>query len=140
MEPLLKASADKLRAALQLLFASVDAYSGFDPTRDYSPREREPFDAMSDRYLRAFESSLKYFRTFERVREVAVSDTFRDLLNRMHKVGLISDVQTWLDLRDLRNRIAHEYLPEELARIYTSITTTVAQEFRALGQRIEQGP
>lgn len=91
---------------------------------------------MSDRYLRAFESSLKFFRTFERVREVSVSDTFRDLLNRMHKVGLISDVQTWLDLRDLRNRIAHEYLPEELAKIYTAITTTVAQELRSLDQRI----
>lgn len=136
MEPLLQSSADKLKAALQLLLASVDTYPGFDPARDYTPREREPFDAMSDRYLRAFESSLKFFRTFERVREVSVSDTFRDLLNRMHKVGLISDVQTWLDLRDLRNRIAHEYLPEELAKIYTAITTTVAQELRSLDQRI----
>lgn len=48
MEALLKESSDKLTAALELLFASVDGYPGFDPC-------------------------LKSFRTFERVREVAVS-------------------------------------------------------------------
>lgn len=35
----------------------------------YSLQEREPYDALSDRFLRAFESSLKFFRTWERVRE-----------------------------------------------------------------------
>jgi hypothetical protein len=136
MEPLLRDSTDKLRSALDLLFASVDDYAGFDPARPYTPKEREPFDALSDRYLRAFESCLKYFRTFERTREVAVSETFRDLLQRMHKVGLISDVQTWLNLRDLRNRIAHEYLPEELAKIYEGIVTMAGQEMRALRTRM----
>lgn len=135
MEPLLQDSAAKLDAALELLFASVDGYPGFDAARSYPPKEREPLDALCDRYLRAFESCLKFFRTFERVREVQVSETFRDLLNRMHKLGFISDVQTWLDLRDLRNRIAHEYLPEELARIYAEITTTAAREFKALRSR-----
>ena len=63
VEPLLAGSRDKLLAALALLFASVDAYPGFDPQRTYTPKEREPFDALSDRYFRAFESSLKFFRT-----------------------------------------------------------------------------
>lgn len=137
MEPLLKDSSDKLAAALALLFASVDGYAGFDPRHTYTPKEREPFDALSDRYLRAFESCLKFFRTFERAREAAVSETFRDLLQRMHKVGLISDVQTWLTLRDLRNRIAHEYLPEELAKIYEGITGTATQEMRTLKTSID---
>lgn len=136
MEALLKESSDKLTAALELLFASVDGYPGFDPARAYTPKEREPFDALSDRYLRAFESCLKFFRTFERLREASVSDTFRDLLQRMHKVGLITDAQIWLNLRDLRNRIGHEYLPEELAKIYGGITTTAAQEMRMLKSQI----
>lgn len=136
MEILLQESARKLVAALDLLFASVDSYPGFDPTRDYTPKEREPLDALCDRYLRTFESCLKFFRTFERVREAQPSETFRDLLNRMHKLGFISDVQTWLDLRDLRNRIAHEYLPEELAKIYAGITTTAAHEMNRLKQTV----
>lgn len=132
VEPILAASRDKLRAALELLFASVDDYSGFDPAFPYTPKQREPFDALSDRYLRAFESALKFFRTFERVREAAPSETFRDLLLRITKLGFISGPETWLRLRDLRNRLAHEYLPEELARIYEAIVTEAAREFREL--------
>ncbi len=108
VEPLLAGSRDKLMAALELLFASVEAYSGFDPQRTYTPQEREPFDALSDCYLRAFESSLKFFRTWERMREAAPSESFRDLLLRMEKLGFISDAGRWLQLRDVRNRIAHE--------------------------------
>ena len=90
VEPLLADSQAKLRAALALVFASAAGYAPFALNRVYSPQEREPYDALSDRFLRAFESSLKFFRTWERVREAHASETFRDLLLRMEKVGLIS--------------------------------------------------
>ena len=105
VEPLLADSHAKLRAALELVFASDAGYAPFAPGRIYSPQEREPYDALSDRFLRAFESSLKFFRTWERVQEANVSETFRDLLLRMEKIGLISDLATWIALRDLRNRV-----------------------------------
>ena len=91
---------------------------------------------MCDRYLRSFESSLKFFRTWERVREAAPSDTFRDLLLRMEKSGFISSAATWLTLRDLRNRIAHEYLPEEPQKIYSAIVGTATPEMRRLAARV----
>ena len=137
-EPMLAASRDKLFAALELLFASVDDYSGFDPMLPYTPKQREPFDALSDRYLRAFESSLKFFKTWERVREAAPSETFRDLLLRMAKIGLITDLETWLNMRDIRNRIAHEYLPAELAHIYAGIVEMAAAELRRLAAKTSQ--
>jgi hypothetical protein len=98
----------------------------------YSPREREPYDALSDRFLRAFESSLEVFRTWERVREANASETFRDLLLRMEKVGLIGDLATWIGLRDLRNRVVHDYLPDELAALYAAIIEDAVPEFRRL--------
>jgi hypothetical protein len=131
----LSASKDRLAAALEILFASVDAYVPFDPARRYTPKEREPYDALTDRYLRAFESSLKFFRTLERFREVAPSESFRDLLQRMEKYGVITGAPLWIELRDTRNRIAHEYLPEELAKIYADIVGPAATELRyVLGQ------
>ncbi len=136
VEPLLAGSRDKLIAALALLFASVDTYPGFDPQRTYTPKEREPFDALSDRYLRAFESSLKFFRTWERVREAAPSESFRDLLLRMEKLDFISAAGLWLRLRDVRNRIAHEYLPGELEKIYLAIIGPGDQEMRRLAQKV----
>ena len=138
LEPLITASREKLFSAFDLLFASVDDYQGFDPSRNYTPKEREPFDALSDRYLRAFESSLKFFRTLERAREVAPSETFRDLLLRMHKLDFISDLDTWLRLRDIRNRIAHEYLPGELEKIYASVVGPATAELRRLAHRAAQ--
>ena len=136
IEPLLAGSRDKLIAALTLLFASIDYYPEFDPQRTYSPKEREPFDALSDRYRRAFESSLKFFRTWERVREAAPSESFRDLLLRMEKLDFISDAGLWLQLRDVRNRVAHEYLPGELEKIYLAITGPGDQEMRRLAQKV----
>lgn len=127
---ILSASKDKLAAALDILFASVDAYVPFDPARRYTPKEREPYDALTDRYLRAFESSLKFFRTLERFREAAPSESFRDLLQRMEKYGVITAVSLWIEMRDTRNRVAHEYLPQELAKIYAEIVGPAAAELR----------
>jgi hypothetical protein len=132
VEPLLADSQAKLRAALALVFASAAGYTPFALDRVYSPREREPYDALSDRFLRAFESSLKFFRTWERVREAHASETFRDLLLRMEKVGLISGLATWIGLRDLRNRVVHDYLPEELAALYAAIIGEAVPEFQRL--------
>jgi hypothetical protein len=137
MEPLLIAARQQLLAALEMLLASVADYPGFDPERSYTPKEREPLDAMSDRYLRAFEAALKLFRTWERLREAAPSDTFRDLLQRGEKVRLFSSVAQWITLRDLRNRIAHEYLPGEIAKIYALMVSEGAQELARLQREVE---
>jgi hypothetical protein len=76
-----------------------------------------------------------FFRTWEQVREAAPSESFRDLLLRMEKLGFISETGVWLILRDVRNRIAHEYLPDELAKIYASLVGPAATEFRRLRER-----
>ncbi len=133
---ILDASKDKLAAAFDILFASIDGYVPFDPARRYTPKEREPYDALTDRYLRAFESSLKFFRTLERFREAAPSESLRDLLQRMEKYGAISRAALWIDLRDTRNRIAHEYLPQELAKIYADIVGPAATELRYVQSRM----
>ncbi|MDP1607260.1 MAG: nucleotidyltransferase substrate binding protein [Rhodocyclaceae bacterium] len=128
----------RLNAALDIFLASVADYPGFDPDQNYTPKESEPLDALSDRFLRAFESSLRFFRTWEQVREAAPSESFRDLLLRMEKLGLISEISVWLALRDVRNRIAHEYLPDELAKIYAALVGSGATEFRRLREQAER--
>lgn len=137
-EPLLVESAAKLRAALALLFASAADHVPFDPARAYTPKQREPYDALCDRFLRAFESAPKFFRTWERVREAAASETFRDLLLRMEKLGLISSHEAWIAVRDLRNRVVHDYLPEELAGVYSLVITEAVPEFRRLVAAIDR--
>jgi uncharacterized protein YutE (UPF0331/DUF86 family) len=138
MEALLAAARHRVLAAIDIYLASVTDYVAYEPDRAYTPKEREPYDALSDRYLRAFESSVRLFRTWEQLREAAPSESFRDVLLRMEKLGLISAMATWLNLRDVRNRIAHEYLPDELAKIYAAMVGEAAAELRRLQTYVEE--
>ena len=45
---------------------------------------------------------------------------------------LISSHDLWLIIRDLRDRVAHEYIPGELTHLYAGIVGTAVPEFRRL--------
>ena len=84
-----EAARGKAIRSISLFAASVRRYRSFDPKRRYTPKQLEPYDAMADRYLRAVEASIRYFRAYERYQFGETSDTLRDLLSRMEKLGLI---------------------------------------------------
>ncbi len=44
------------------------------------------------------------------------------LLNRMEKIGLVRDAELWLAMRNTRNRIVHDYLPEQIAQMFETIS------------------
>ncbi|MBK9445468.1 MAG: nucleotidyltransferase substrate binding protein [Betaproteobacteria bacterium] len=121
-DALLVAATKRYADSAALLEASLRRYRPFDTTRAYTPEELEPYDAMCDRYLRVVEMAIRYFRTLERSRLALNSESYRDLLGNIAKWGLIEDVDLWFRMRDLRNRIAHDYLPEQLRRIYEAIS------------------
>ena len=107
----------RMARGVELVEASLTGLLPFDPARTYTPKELEPYDALSDRFVRATEASLKFFRSYERDMFAENSDTLRDLLSRMHKLSLVSSVQLWIAMRDIRNRIVHDYLPEKLKEL-----------------------
>ncbi len=127
---LLSATRQKLESAYRLVEASVARTSDYDPDADYSPEELEPYDALSDRFMRAVETSIRFFRSYERFVEGLQSDTFRDTLHAVAKADLISDVDLWMDMRDVRNRIVHDYSPEQRARLYEEIRGRFFEELQ----------
>ncbi len=116
-----EAAAAKFRDAVSLVEASLNKLSRYDASYDYSADEREPYDALCDRFVRAVEVGLKFFRSYERYQFGEESDTARDLLNRMEKLGMTSSVEMWFKMRDVRNRIVHDYLPEQIKQMYDDI-------------------
>ncbi len=52
-------------------------------------------------------------KLFKEILMVADEDvenlTFRDVLNKLEKIGVLNERQDWLRLRELRNSVAHEY-------------------------------
>ena len=91
----------------------------------------EPYDALSSRFERFIEIALnKFFRSVEIHEFSKSSDSLRDRLFMMQKFGLISSVELWMEMRDFRNRIAHDYLPEQLAIIFNNIRDRFATEMK----------
>lgn len=136
--PLLEASRRRYEAAAELLAASLSRYRPFDPARTYTPDELEPYDALCDRYMRAVEMAIRCLRTIERARLADNSESYRDLLGNAAKWGLIGDVEQWFRMRDLRNRIVHDYLPEKLAEIYVLIIRDYAPEMLRLREALKR--
>lgn len=134
---LLGAGRRKVESAVRLVGASVGRTSEYRPEENYTPEELEPFDAMSDRFIRAVETCIHFFRSYERFVEGVQSDTFRDTLHVARKADLVTDTELWMDMRDVRNRIVHDYSPEQRARLYAEIRGRFFEELQHVIRRIE---
>lgn len=134
---LLDASKLKTLNAIALVEASLKELSSFDPNKQYSPKELEPYDALSDRFVRAVETCIKFFKSYEYYLYTAASDTFRDLLLNMEKQRLISGAELWVDMRDIRNRIVHDYLPDQIKNIFDLIMTDFKDELLRVKQKVK---
>lgn len=136
----IKAIADSNRQkaikAIQLVFASLVDYKPFDPKRAYTPKELEPYDALSDRFVRVVECVLRYFRSYEMLEFAEQSDSTRALLNRMEKLSLVSQAECWLSMRNIRNRIVHDYLPEQTAQMFAEIAKVYSTELEMVYKSI----
>ena len=130
LELLAESNREKARRTIDLVVASLSEYRPFDPAATYTPKELEPYDALADRFVRAVECCLRYFRSHE-LREFAEqSDSTRSLLNRMEKLDLVSNTNLWLQMRNGRNRIVHDYLPEQTAQMYSEISGPYGKELQ----------
>lgn len=115
---LLEAAWSKVSLASSLYLHSAEKLPAFDPKRPYSPDELEPYDALVTRFERAVEVFLKFFRTVESFETADTGSTVRDCLGLMCKLRLTEQVDVWMEMREVRNRIAHDYLPEKVHGIY----------------------
>jgi uncharacterized protein with HEPN domain len=55
----------------------------------------------------------------------------------MEKLDFIDDVITWMKMRDVRNRIVHDYLPDEIKKIYDSIMGPFGKQLQKVKKKIE---
>ena len=133
---LITAARQKVLNTIMLVEASLSRITPYDVNQNYTPEEMEPYDAMSGRFIRAIEVSLKFFRTYERYLFVESSDIIRDLLNRMATVDLITSTQLWVAMRDVRNRIVHDYLPKDIKQIYDVIQNQFGNELKQLQSKL----
>ncbi len=84
-----------------------------------SDSELEAWDGFASRFARTSDIFLsKYVKAYVLKDDPAFDGGFVDQLNRAEKLGLIHSVQTWMEIRELRNATVHEYSDQDLEKIF----------------------
>jgi uncharacterized protein YutE (UPF0331/DUF86 family) len=97
-----------------------------------TPAERETLEALTARFSRLTDYLVqRLFRTLDQ-HELTDEGSPLDRLNRFEKRGIISSTQTWREMRELRNEIAHEYLIEKSDHVVQDAFQFSAELFSAL--------
>jgi len=110
-----------LKKAVYLLKASLRKFKPYRVNKIYSPVELEYYDSLAFRFEKSVELFLHFFKGLESYYSGNISDTLRDRLLFMQKLKMIDSIDFWIEARLLRNKVAHDYLPEQLKDIYQEI-------------------
>ena len=87
----------------------------------YNAEEQVEFEALTSRFARLSDLLVqKIWRGLYLV-ELESDGTVRDRINKAEKKGLITSADDFIELRLLRNHIAHDYAVTELVEIYQQV-------------------
>jgi len=89
--------------------------------KDYVIEDMDQFEAFTSRFARMSDMLIqKVFRLLDKI-ELDDEGTIRDRINRAEKKGLIESADIFIQIRIVRNDIAHEYHIETLKDIYKKV-------------------
>ena len=113
---------NELDKAGEVLAYSFKKCSKVGIKADLSNDELESFEALTSRFARLSDIIIqKIFRYFD-VLDLEDSGTVRDRINRAEKKGIIESAEEFIELRLLRNEIAHEYKSDTIYDIFERVT------------------
>ena len=97
---------------------------------EFSFEELESIDSLTSKFGRTSDIYLQ--KVLRSIWMLLREDTVPliDLLNRAEKLMIIVSAEELLQMRDIRNQIAHEYLPEAVPELATEavVMTTLLQK------------
>ncbi|RKX84070.1 MAG: hypothetical protein DRP57_06635 [Spirochaetes bacterium] len=118
---LIKNELDIMNRAKDILEYSYKTCSIISIKDTYLNDELDKFEALTSRFARLSDIlTQKIFRLIEYL-EMESPGTVRDRINRAEKWGLIDKADDFFLIRELRNSIAHEFLPEAINQIYREV-------------------
>jgi uncharacterized protein YutE (UPF0331/DUF86 family) len=110
-----------LERSLFWLKRSFDICSAFGCKEVFSAEEYDAVETLTSRYARTSDILIqKIFRSIDKV-ELEDRGTMIDVINRADKRRLFESVDEIREIRDLRNKIAHEYSKEDLEKLFADV-------------------
>ena len=108
---------DVLQRSLKSLQQSRDKTHQLLQQSEFSFEELESIDSLTSKFSRTSDIYLQ--KVLRSIWMLLREDTVPliDLLNRAEKLMIIVSAEELLQMRDIRNQIAHEYLPEAVPEL-----------------------
>jgi hypothetical protein len=118
VQSVLRSNREVLDQALPSFRRSLEKCQSLDLNGPRSFEEEESLDALTSKFARV--SDIFTQKVLKSLVLLTREDapTFVDRMNLCEKLGIISSVADLIEIRDLRNQIAHEYLAENLTEVY----------------------
>lgn len=118
---LLKEEIELLEHATRNLNQSYKKCKAIGVKETYSDDELESIEALTSRFARTADILIqRMFRLIDEL-DLSPNGTVRDRINRAEKKELISDAHEFVEIRKLRNTIAHEYKADAPESIYADV-------------------
>jgi len=116
-----------LVAAIDTLELSVQKCQSLENKANYTFEELESLDSLTSKFNRASDIySQKVLRSvWMLLHEPFVP--FIDLMNICEKMSIVKSADQLIEIRDLRNQIAHEYIPEAIRDLVPEVIELTAQ-------------
>ncbi len=110
-----------LQTSVLTLRLSVEKCKAIGVKESYSFEEQESFDSLTSKFNR---SSDIFTQKVLRSAWMLLHEPFEPFIDRMNKaekMGLIQSADQLIEIRDLRNQIAHEYIPEAIRELIPEV-------------------
>lgn len=121
MQLLLENELKLLNDARDVLLYSFNKCNAIGKKNSYEPEELESFESLTGRFARLSDIVIqKIFRLVDEL-DLDTQGTIRDRINRAEKKELIVSSDVFVEIRMIRNEIAHEYIPEAIHDIFGKV-------------------
>ncbi|NWH04369.1 hypothetical protein [Desulfobacter latus] len=122
----------QLEKATEILRYSYEKCKNINLIEGVGHQELESFEALTGRFARMSDMLIqRIFRLIDNL-DLEDSGTVRDRINRAEKKGLISSADIFIEIRILRNEIAHEYKSETIYALFEKVVHLTPHLFKAV--------
>jgi hypothetical protein len=127
VKELLQAEWQLLEASVNTLLQSVKKCQSIGIKPEYTFEEQESFDSLTSKFNRTSDLfTQKIIRTIWMLLHEPFAP-FIDMMNIAEKINMLQSADQMIEIRDMRNQIAHEYIPEAIRDLVPETIRLTAQ-------------
>ena len=120
-KPLVEQQTLELSKASEVLRYSLKKCSSIELNNELNPMDLESFEALTSRFARLSDIIIQKILRYFDILDLEEKGTVRDRINRAEKRQVIESADDFIQIRILRNEIAHEYQSETIYMIFEKV-------------------